>query len=143
MHERIVRQRSSCSWLRGPERLHGIEPRCAYSGQKGRRTRNGKGETNALEVALPGPSGWATYRSDFAGTSQDPFRIARDSPAGGFCLSRALSERLWRFGINRTERLATYLPGWPNNLSFACNDADRAHKPGRWRFQFCSFPAQE
>jgi hypothetical protein len=50
MHERIVRQRSSCSWLRGPERLHGIEPRCAYSGQKGARTRNGKSETNALEV---------------------------------------------------------------------------------------------
>jgi len=69
--------------------------------------------------------------------------IRPQSAAGGFCLSRALSERLWRFGINRIERPATYLPGWPTNLSFACNDADRAHKPGRWRLQFCSFPAQE
>jgi hypothetical protein len=50
MPERIVRQRSSCSWLRDPERLHGIEPRYAYCGQKGGRTGNGKSETNALEV---------------------------------------------------------------------------------------------
>jgi hypothetical protein len=34
MNARIVRQRSSCSWLRGPERLHGIEPRCAYAGKR-------------------------------------------------------------------------------------------------------------
>jgi hypothetical protein len=67
--------------------------------------------------------------------------IRPQSGAGGFCLSGALSERLWRFGINR--KTSYYLPGWPTNLSFACSEADRAHKPGRWRFQFCSFPAQE
>jgi hypothetical protein len=69
--------------------------------------------------------------------------IRPQSAAIGFCLSRALSERLRRFGINRTERPATYLPGSSTSLSFACNDADRAHKPGRWRLQFCSFRAQE
>src|SRR3984957_20851576 len=83
-------------------------------------------------------SSWGSYRSDFAGTCQ----IRPQSAAVGFCLSKALSERLWRFGINRTERPATCLPGWPANLSFACTDADRAHEPVRLRFQVCSFPAQ-
>jgi hypothetical protein len=107
----LCAKRSSCSWLRGLERLHGIEPRCAYSGQKGGRTRNGKSETSRRALAATGldseVGSWRVGESDcFIGSLLTDVEDPQQTSA---------SVRAIVFGQNRIRRLLNFEGAGPDD----------------------------